>query len=135
MYGMLHPQDMSSAETEAGQVGLSRYQGEFRRAQRVNETIRYQREMRRRKTVVEGVFARLDRLGWDKACLRGKDKVDCQGSIAALAHNILKALTKARFWRRAACAGRRLTQSMRANSWTRLVLALFMPASRPLAPP
>jgi transposase len=86
------------------QVGLSRYQFEFRRAQQGNATVGYQREMRRRKTVIEGVFARLDRLGWDKARLRGIDKVDCQGSIAAMAHNILKALTKVRFGRRAAGA-------------------------------
>src|SRR3990170_3854557 len=130
MYGMLHPQDMSSAETEAGQVALSRYQGEFRRAQRVNETIRYEREMRRRKTVVEGVFARLDRLGWDTARLRGIEKVDCQGSVAALAHNILKALSKARFWRRAAGVQGREGQPVRDNCWLRSILALFLPALR-----
>jgi transposase len=88
------------------QVRLSRDQSEFQRAQRLNETVGYHREMRRRKTVIEGVFARLDRLGWDKARLRGRDKVDCQGSIAAIAHNILKALTKVRFGSRGAVAER-----------------------------
>ena len=116
------------------QVQLSRYQDEFRRARRLNETIRYQREMRRRQTVVEGVFARLDRLGWDRARLRGKDKVDCQGSIAALAHNILKALSKARFWRRPACIQGRGTAPVQDNSWIRSFLALALPAPRPVAP-
>ena len=83
-------------------VQISRYELEFRRARRLNATGQYQREMQRRKTVVEGVFARLDRLGWDEARGRGIERVDCQGSIAALAHNILKALTKRRFRKRTA---------------------------------
>ena len=85
-------------------VQISRYELEFRRARRLNATVQYQREMQRRKTVVEGVFARLDHLGWDEARLRGIEKVDCQGSIAAFGHNILKALTKRRFHKRTACA-------------------------------
>src|SRR5262249_35290770 len=87
-------------------VRVSRYAYTFRRAARLNTTAQYQREIRRRKTTAEGVFAHLDRLGWDRARFRGRDKVDCQGSIAALAHNILKALTKRRFWGREAAAQR-----------------------------
>ncbi len=86
-------------------VSVSRYELEFRRARNLNQTVASCRQMRRRKTVVEGVFARLDRLDWDRARLRGIEKVDCQATIAALAHNILKALTKVRFWRREAQAG------------------------------
>ncbi len=70
----------------------------------MNQTVRYQREMHRRQIVVEGVFAHLDHLAWDRARLRGKEKVDCQAFIAAIAHNLLKALTKRRFWKRGACA-------------------------------
>jgi IS5 family transposase len=81
-------------------VAVSRYELELRKARELNQTEPFRREMRRRKTIVEGVFARLDRLDWDKARLRGLVKVDCQASIAALAHNILKALSKVRFWRR-----------------------------------
>ena len=36
--------------------------------------------------------------------MRGIEKVDCQGSIAAFRHNILKALTKRRFRKRVAHA-------------------------------
>jgi hypothetical protein len=50
-------------------------------------------------------------MDWDKARLRGREKVDCQASIVALAHNILKALTKVHFWRREAQAGNLPRQS------------------------
>jgi hypothetical protein len=40
----------------------------------------------------------------DQARLRGIDQVDCPGSVAPIAHNSLKALTKARFGKRAAAA-------------------------------
>lgn len=85
-------------------VRVSRYEYEFRRARRLNSTVRYQREMRRRTTAMEGVFASLDRLAWDEARFWGTEKLDCQGSIAAIAHNILKALRKVRFWKRQAQA-------------------------------
>ena len=65
---------------------------------------RYRQEMKRRQTVIEGVHAHLDHLGWEKCKLRGLWKVDCEGYIAALAHNLLKALTKVRWKRRAAKA-------------------------------
>jgi transposase len=83
-------------------VKVSRYEYEFRRARQLNRTLRYQREMRRRTTVSEGVFASLDRLAWDEARFWGTEKLDCQGCIAAIAHNILKALRKVRFWKRRA---------------------------------
>ena len=86
-------------------VAASRYHFELARARNSVISRRFAREMRRRKTAVEGVFAHLDQLAFDQARMRGIGKVDIQATIAALAHNILKALTKARFWRTvAACA-------------------------------
>jgi len=115
-------------------VHVSRYEYEFRRADQLNQTVAYQREMARRKTVVEGVFARLDRLDWDRARLRGLDRVDCQGGIAALAHNILKALTKVRFWRRAAGAmrvGSHLFTSLTSLLWALVAVVLPLPRQSP----
>lgn len=60
------------------------------RARERNRTAAYRRERRRRHTVVEGIFASLDRLGWEKARLRVLWQVDCAGYTAALAHNVLK---------------------------------------------
>ena len=57
----------------------------------LNSTLVYEEEIRKRKTIVEGVFACQDRLGWARCKLRGLRKVDCEGFLAALAHNILKA--------------------------------------------
>jgi IS5 family transposase len=85
-------------------VSVSRYFPLLEEARRVNASARYRREMKRRRVVVEGVFARQDQLGWEKCRLRGLWKVDCEGYIAALAHNLLKALTKVRWKRRAAMA-------------------------------
>lgn len=85
-------------------VAASRYHYELGRARKTNQTGRFATEMNRRKTAVEGVFAHLDRLAWDRARLRGILKVDIQGAIAALAHNILKALTKRRFFRAVAAS-------------------------------
>ena len=52
------------------------------------------REMKSRHATVEGVFASLDRLGWERCKLRGLWKVDCEGYISALAHNLSKAVRK-----------------------------------------
>lgn len=90
--------DCLSAKEKRKHVAMSRFHFEIGHARRTNQTSRYAKEMNRRKTIVEGVFARLDRLGWDRARLRTIGKADIQGSIAALAHNILKALTKRRFF-------------------------------------
>ena len=50
--------------------------------------------MKRRQATVEGVFASRDRLGWARCKLRGLWKVDCEGYISALAHNLKKAVLK-----------------------------------------
>lgn len=97
-----HKMTCLPAKENRKHVRVSRYEYEFRRARRLNETVRYEQEIRRRKTVVEGVFARLDRLSWDRARFIGIEKLNCQGYIAAIGHNILKALTKVRFWKRGA---------------------------------
>jgi transposase len=91
-----------SPSRSAKVLWASHYRITVRRAARLNATRRYEREQRRRKTVAEGIFARLDRLGGTRARYRGLEKVDCHGTITAIAHNILKALTKRRFWRRGA---------------------------------
>jgi len=62
----------------------------------LNNTVSYGEEIRKRKTIIEGVFAYQDRLGWARCKLRGLWKVDCEGFLAALAHNILKAVRKLR---------------------------------------
>ena len=69
---------------------LTMYHPVYLRARERNRTAAYRRERRRRQTVVEGIFASLDRLGWQKSRLRGLWKVDCEGYMAALAHNVLK---------------------------------------------
>ena len=55
-----------------------------------NRTAAYRRERRRRFTIVEGIFASLDRLSCARSRLRGLWKVDCEGYMAAFAHNVLK---------------------------------------------
>lgn len=78
------------------------YRLEFRHARHRNQTVRYEREQRRRQTVVEGVFAHLDQLGGRDAHVRGTERVNRRGALLAMAHNLLKALTKRRFWSREA---------------------------------
>ena len=51
------------------QVVLSIYYPEFLRAGERNRSEDYRREMNRRKTIAEGTFASLDRLGWAKSRL------------------------------------------------------------------
>ena len=50
--------------------------------------------MARRQTTVEGVFASLDLLGRAKSRVRGLWKVDCEGFMASIAHNLLKAVRR-----------------------------------------
>ena len=69
---------------------MSIYYPEFLQAGERNRSEDYRREMNRRKTVAEGTFASLDRLGWARSRLRGLAKVDCEGFMAAIAHNVLK---------------------------------------------
>ena len=73
---------------------LTMYHPVYLRARERNRTAAYRRERRRRQTIVEGIFASLDRLGWEKSRLRGLWKVDCEGYMAALAHNVLKMVRK-----------------------------------------
>jgi len=75
---------------------LGAYYPEFLLSRERNKTEEYRREMKRRKTIIEGIFASLDRLGWIRSKLRGLQKVNCEGFLAALAHNILKSVRKFR---------------------------------------
>jgi len=75
-------------------VKVSAYYPEFQRATELNKTLAYEEEIRKRKTIVEGIFACQDRLGWARCKLRSLWKVDSEGFLAALAHNILKAVRK-----------------------------------------
>ena len=59
-----------------------------------NEGEAFKTEMLRRKTIAEGVFASQDRLGWARSRLRGLWKVDCEGYISSLAHNLKKAVRR-----------------------------------------
>ena len=70
--------------------GVTIYHSQYARARERNRTASARRENNRRKTIAEGTFASLDRLGWEKSRLRGLWKVDCEGYMAALAHNVLK---------------------------------------------
>ena len=108
-------------------VKVSRYEYEFRRARILNETVAYQREMRRRRTIIEGIFARLDNLAWGKARFRGVEKLNCQGYIAALANNILKALKKVRFWRHAANTMPRKDPLTNQNTLLEIILNRILP--------
>ena len=71
-------------------VALSMYHPLLLQAQELKETAAYRRERKRRLAIAEGTFASLDRLGWAQSRLRGLWKVDCEGYMAALAHNVLK---------------------------------------------
>ena len=75
-------------------VALSMYHSVFLRARERNESDTYKRGMSGRKTVAEGVFASLDRRGWEECKLRVLWKVDCEGYMAAFAHNFKKAVRK-----------------------------------------
>ena len=73
---------------------VSAYYPEIQRAVELNKTQTYGEQIRNRKTIIEGVFAHQDRLGWSRCKLRGLWKIDCEGFVAALAHNILKLIRK-----------------------------------------
>lgn len=75
-------------------INVSPYYSEIQQAVKLNETQEYAEQIRKRKTIIEGVFACQDRLGWSRCKLRGLWKVDCEGFLAALAHNILKLVRK-----------------------------------------
>ena len=63
-------------------LGLTTYYPLYLRAREGNRTSDYRREMMRRQTIAEGIFASLDRLGWARSRLRGLWKVDCEGFMA-----------------------------------------------------
>lgn len=73
-------------------VGLSPHFEAIQRARERNATSIYQDQIRARSHLVEGVFAHLDRLGFRRVRMRGIHKVDCEGFIASLAHNLKKAV-------------------------------------------
>ena len=75
-------------------VGLSMYYPLFLEARERNKGEVFEREMLNRKTIAEGVFASQDRLGWARSKLRGLWRVDCEGYVSALAHNLKKAVRK-----------------------------------------
>jgi hypothetical protein len=77
-------------------IKLSAYYAEFERVRELNKTLAYSEAIRKRQSIIEGVFACQDRLGWARCTLRGLWKVDCEGFLASVAHNILKALRKLR---------------------------------------
>ena len=69
---------------------LTMYYPEYLRARERNQSDTYRQQLRRRQTIAEGTFASLDRLSWARTRLRGLWKVDCEGYMAALAHNVKK---------------------------------------------
>ena len=75
-------------------VALSEYHPYYLEAKLRNRSAAFQREMKIRRTTAEGVFASQDRLGWARCRLRGLWKVDCEGYISALAHNLKKAVRR-----------------------------------------
>ena len=75
-------------------VALSIFHSLHLEAKKRNESETFEIEMLRRQTIAEGVFASQDRLGWARSSLRGLWKVDCEGYISALAHNLKKAVRR-----------------------------------------
>ena len=73
-------------------LGLTIYYPLYQQARERNRTPAYLREMNHRQTIAAGTFASLDRLGWARSRLRGIWKVDCEGFMASIAHNMLKAV-------------------------------------------
>ena len=75
-------------------VALSMYHPLLLQVSERNKTRDYHRDRMRRQTIGEGTFASLDRLGWARTRLRGLWKADCEGYMAGLAHNVLKAMRR-----------------------------------------
>ena len=86
--------DCLPAHQKRQYVALSMFYSLFLEAKERNAGEAFRREMRRRQTTAEGVFASQDRLGWARSRLRGLRKVDCEGYISALAHNLKKAVRR-----------------------------------------
>ena len=66
----------------------------FLEARECNKSASYQEEMVIQRTTAEGVFASQDRLGWARSRLRRLWKVDYEGYMSALAHNLKKAVRR-----------------------------------------
>jgi transposase len=81
-------------------VGISLYKEQIEKAKRINRTADFKQAMRRRKTVIEGIIAHLKNLGL-KIRLWSLEKVNIQGILSALAHNVLKAAKKIKPWSKA----------------------------------
>ena len=89
------PQDQNPHKSNCTKLPMDRrvrstIVAEYLRAKERNCSDEYRQELRRRQTISEGTFASLDRLGWARTRLRGLWKVDCEGYVAALAHNVKK---------------------------------------------
>ena len=61
-------------------LSVTIYHSVYSRARERNRTAAYQRERFRRRSIAEGAFASLDRLGWEKSRLRGLWKADCEAT-------------------------------------------------------
>jgi hypothetical protein len=84
-------------------VTISLYKKQIEKAKLINQTPAFKQAMRRRKTVIEGVIAHLKNLDL-KIRLWGLKKVNIQGILSALAHNVLKAVKKMKQWSKAQAA-------------------------------
>ena len=73
-------------------VALCAYHSQYLRARERNRSKAYKQQITVRRTTAEGVFASLDRLGWERCKLRGLWKVECEGYVSPLAHNLSKAV-------------------------------------------
>ena len=73
---------------------LTMYYPEYLRARERNQRDTYRQELRRRQTIAEGTFASQDHLSWARSRLRGLWKVDWEGYMAAVAHNVKKLVRK-----------------------------------------
>ena len=75
-------------------VSLSMYYPLFLEARERNKSATYKEEMVIRQTTAEGVFASQARLGWARSRLRRLWKVECEGYMSAMAHNLKKAVRR-----------------------------------------
>ena len=91
------------AKSGSRTVTISLYKEQIEKAKLINQTPAFKQAMRRRKTVIEGVIAHLKNLGL-KIRLWGLEKVNIQGILSALAHNVLKAVKKMKRWSKAQVA-------------------------------
>lgn len=69
---------------------LSAYARELVAAQAVNERAAYRHAQRRRRTVIEGIFAQMKSRGLRRVKLRTLRRVAIEVALAAFAHNVLK---------------------------------------------